>query len=133
MARTNAQHLILSNPDGEPLDHEKNQLNPRAYRDYLQSMFENINAQAPENDQGKKQVLIHIHGGLNRLNSRINRAKTLIPRVIEAEYYPSYSAGSPAYCLSTTSTCSWSDREGNGNGLRGLHPRSCWRPTWVAA
>jgi pimeloyl-ACP methyl ester carboxylesterase len=83
-----SRHILLSNADGDPLDQDTKPFTDQRFDDYVARMLENVQNTAPTVD-GKKQVLIHIHGGLNTLETSRKRVVKLAPEIMEkGGYYP---------------------------------------------
>lgn len=80
-------HILLSNVDGEPLNEEKDSLSPREFDAYIDRIFENVEASAPKNDNGKKQLLnTHSrwveHTGIQPQESRLAGAEDFGRRLL---------------------------------------------------
>lgn len=58
-----------------------------SYDAYLQALFEDLVKHAPTRN-GKKQVLIFVHGGLNTQVGTVERARTLMRAIPKDDYYP---------------------------------------------
>ena len=84
-------HIVMVNKYGWPVPpfEDKAFTNRAAYLSHFTNVVNHVLATAPERD-GKKQILIFAHGGLNSRKDRLRRASDLLERVdgIRKDYNP---------------------------------------------
>jgi len=83
------KHVIMVNGRGELLNPENKpykEIDENEYARYFENIINNIKNQ--KTDNGKKKILIFVHGGLNEFDSALERAKRLYPEISKDNYYP---------------------------------------------
>ena len=60
---------------------------PNSYDTYLKALFDDLLKKAPTKN-GKRQILIFVHGGLNTQVGTVERARELMQEIPQEDYYP---------------------------------------------
>ncbi len=85
-------HVIMADQDGQPLNPLTQQsMDRNHYQLYLDSLVANLKANAPTDKDGKKKVLIFVHGGLNTQKDSLQRANAFFEPILTGPtngYYP---------------------------------------------
>lgn len=96
------RHIVMFNGLGNPIDPSSNflgkhvpyipgvtydQLDDNQYDQHLTNVLAALMAH-PKDENGKRRVLIYIHGGNNTATEAIERASVLKEKFAEAEYFP---------------------------------------------
>src|SRR6185503_12146661 len=86
-----ANHIIMADNNGEPVHPLTGWMEPAQYSNYLNDLVRNVKEHSPAGNEGRKKILIFVHGGLNNRAVSLRRADELYETVLtdkDDPYYP---------------------------------------------